>query len=305
MDEYSRTALLAAVPRGMHAEMSDDPLLNDTLVAELYTDEEAEQMTSVGLKTALSEEESQQLGDTYSLHEAWELVFRHGAFAASSVARNQYAEDCLEMAVQEHGIDQYVLVGAGLETFAWRRPELAERLTIFELDHPASQEFKRERLAGADLSVPESFHFVSVDLEAESVPSALAETAYTPTRPAFYSWLGVTPYLPSEAISGTLQSIAEGSAAGSELVFDFADTKGSNPETATPRIRRFMRMVEDMGQSIGPGLEVATIEDELNRLGFELVELLSPEDQRRRYFTDQPDYFAPTEHYHFVHTRVA
>lgn len=304
MDEHSRTALLAAVPRAMHAEMSDDPLLKDTLTAELYTDEEAEQMTGVGLKTALSDEETEGLGDTYSLHDAWERIFRHGAFAASSVARNRYAEDRLEVAVREHGIDQYVLVGAGLETFPWRRPELADRLIVFELDHPATQEFKRDRLATADLSVPDSVRFVPVDLEAETVPAALAETEYAADRPAFYSWLGVTPYLPREATFGTLESIAEGSATGSELVFDFVDVEGSNPETTTPRIRRFIRMVEEMGQSTGPGLELATIEDELNRLGFELVELLSPDDQRRRYFTDQPNYFAPTEHYHFVHARV-
>lgn len=304
MDEHSRTALLAAVPRAMHAEMSDDPLLNDTLTAELYTDEEAEQMTAVGLKTALSDEETEGLGDTHSLREAWERIFRHGAFAASSVARNRYAEDRLEVTVRDHGIDQYVLVGAGLETFSWRRPELADRLTVFELDHPATQEFKRDRLARANLSVPDSVHFVPVDLEAETVPAALAETEYAGDRPAFYSWLGVTPYLPTEATFGTLESIAEGSATGSELVFDFVDVEGSNPETTTPRIRRFVRMVEEMGQSTGPGLELATIEDELNRLGFELVELLSPDNQRRRYFTDQPDYFAPTEHYHFVHARV-
>lgn len=304
MDEHVRTALLAAVPRGMHAQMSDDPILDDTLASRLYTDEEREQMTGIGLQTGLSEEQRRQLGETYSLTEAWEMAFRHGAFAAASVARNRYAEDCLETAVREHGIDQYVLVGAGLETFAWRRPELADRLTILELDHPASQEFKRDRLAAADLSVPDSLQFVSVDLASEPVGSALADTAYTADRPAFYSWLGVVPYLPTEATFGTLRSIAEGSAPGSELVFDFVDAEGSTPETTTPRIRRFMRMVEEMGQSTGPGLELATIEDELNRLGFDLVELLSPDEQRQRYFTDQPDYFGPTEHYHFVHVRV-
>lgn len=305
MDEHSRTAILAAVTRGMHAEMVDDPLLDDRLAAELYTDDEKEQITGIGLKTGLSEEQLQQLGEKYSLTEAWEMAFRHGAFAASSVARNRYAEDCLETATKEHGIDQYVIVGAGLDTFAWRRPELANQLTIFELDHPASQEFKRDRLAAAELSVLDSLHFVSVNLEAESVPSALADTAFRTDSPAFYSWLGVTPYLPTEAIFGTLLSIAEGSAAGSELVFDFVDAEGSNPETTTPRIRRFMQMVEEMGEPVGPGLELSTIEDELNRLGFELVELLSPDDQRRRYFSGQPDYFGPTEHYHFAHVRVA
>lgn len=289
----------------MYAEMADDPLLDDTLAAELYTEEERERITNVGLRTALSESQLRQLGDSYSDRDAWELAFRHGAFAASSVARNRYAEDCLETAVREHGVDQYVLVGAGLETFPWRRPGLAGDLRIFELDHPATQRFKRERLAAADLAIPDSLHFVSVDLETESVSSALADTEFAMDHPAFYSWLGVTPYLPSEATFGTLQSISEVSAAGSELVFDFVDAEGSNPETSTPRIRRFMRMVEQMGAPTGDGLDLATLEEELNGLGFELVELLSPDDQRRRYFDDQPAYFDSTEHYHFAHVRVS
>lgn len=284
--------------------MVQNPLLDDTLAAELYTDEEAEQITKLGMKMGVSEEQVQELGETYSPQDAWELAFHHGAFAASSVARNRYAEDCLERAVQDRGIDQYVIVGAGLETFQWRRSDLAGDVTVFELDHPTTQELKRERLTAAGLSIPETLHLLPVDLETEPVPSALAGTAYRADRPAFYSWLGVTPYLPSEAIFGTLQSIAEGSTSGSELVFDFVDAEGSNPETTTPRIRRFIQMVEEMGAQTGPGLELSTVDEDLDQLGFELVELLSPDDQRQRYFTDQPDYFGPTEHYHFAHVRV-
>lgn len=304
MDENSRTAVLAAVARGMHAEMSDDPLLDDSLASELYTSEEKQQITDIGMQMGVSPEESQQLGDTYSFAAAWEIAFENGAFAASSVARNRYAEDCLEDAHRKHGIDQYVIIGAGLETFPWRRPELANELTTIELDHPDTQSFKRERLTKAGLDIPDSVHFAPVDLKTERVSSALAKTPYDSATPAFYSWLGVTPYLPSEAIFGTLQDIAEGSAAGSEVVFDFVDTEGSNPETTTDRIRRFIQMIEKMGASAGDGLELATFEKRLNDLGFELVELLSPDDQRRRYFDDQPDYFGPTEHYHFAHVRV-
>lgn len=305
MDQHSRTAILVAVTRGMYSNLADNPVLDDTLANELCSDQEVEQITEMALKTASSNEQRDELGSFTSQEEAWRQIFRHGAFAASSVVRLRYAEDRLQTAVIDDGVDQYVNLGAGLDTFVFRRPDLAEHLTIFELDHPNTQRFKRERLGGADLSIPDSLHFVSVDLEAESVPSALADTAYTTDRPACYSWLGVTPYLSSEAIIGTLQSIVDGSAADSELVFDFVDAEGSNPETTTPRIRRFIRMVEEMGATTGPGLELSTIEDELNRLGFELVELLSPDDQRRRYFADQPEYFGPTEHYHFAHVRVA
>lgn len=237
--------------------------------------------------------------------EAYELAFRHGAFAASTIARNRYAEDCLADGVERGSVDQYVIVGAGLDTFAFRRPDLADEVEVFELDHPASQRFKRERLEAAGLKAPESLHFVPVDLTETPVSAALDDTAFDPDRSAFYSWLGVTPYLPPEAIFATLESIADVSDPGSELVFDFVDAVGSDPETTTPRIRRFMDMVDAMGEPAQRGLPLEAFEEDLARLGFDVVELLDPDEQRRRYFDDQPDYFRPTEHYHFARVEVS
>lgn len=304
MDEHSRTAILAAVTRGMHAEMVEEPLVADTFAPELYTEKEAAEITEFALATALSEEQRRELGESYSMTDAYEMAFRHGAFAASAVARGRYAEDCLADAVARDSIDQYAIVGAGLDTFAFRRPDLAEALEIFELDHPASQRFKRERLEAAGLEPPESLHFVPVDLTTQPVSAALEDTAFDPDRPAFYSWLGVTPYLPPEATFATLESVAEVSAGGSALVFDFVDAVGSAPETTTPRIRRFMRMVDAMGEPAQRGLPLEAFEADLARLGFDVVELLDLDEQRRRYFDSQPDYFEPTEHYHFAHVRV-
>lgn len=305
MDEPSRTAILAAATRGMHAELVDDPLIDGSHVAELYTEEEIERITELGLKTSLSEDQRRELGDEFSLQNAWELAFRHGAFAAAAVVRNRYAEDCLETAVHERGIDQYVNVGAGLDTFPFRRPELAEELTIFELDHPATQGFKRDRLAAAGLTPPPSLHFVPVDLEVTPVADALADTGLDRQRPAFCSWLGVSIYLPSDAIFGTLGSLAEVCADGSELVFDFIDTEGSNPDTTTPAIRRFMQFVGAMGEPVQDGLDLNTLNEDFRRLGLELEERLDSNAQVDRYFADQPDFFGPTEHYHFARGTVA
>jgi len=304
MDDASRSAILTAVTRAMHAQLADEPLLDDAPAAELYTTAEAEQITEVAVGTALAEDERDDLGEDFDLADAWRLAFRHGAFAASSVVRNRYAEDCLGEAVSETGVDQYVIVGAGLDTFAVRRPDLAAHVEVFELDHPATQELKRERVEAAGLEPATAVHYVPVDLEAEPVASALEGTAYDPDRPAFFSWLGVTPYLSPPAIYATLESIADCSAPGSELVFDFADRVGSDPEATTPRIRRFMRLVESMGEPTGPGLPRDGVEAALDERGFDLREVLGPADQRRRYVDDQADYFRATEHYHFVRAAV-
>lgn len=305
MEGPSRTAILVAAARGMHAEMAEQPLVEDALSAELCSEEELTRMTELASDVAISDGEGHGLDGPDSLQEVWKTYFRDAAFAASSVVRNRYAEDCLDASITERGIDQYVIVGAGLDTFAWRRPELTESLTIFELDLPVSQRYKRERLDAAGLAVPDSVRFVPVDLAAEPVSAALADTTFDETSPAFYSWLGVTPYLSSGAIFDTLRSIADASAAGSEVVFDFVDERGCNPETTTPRIRRMLRMVDELGEPFSDGLALAGLEDELEGMGFELLERLDPAEQRRRYFDGQPDYFRPTEHYHFVHLRVA
>ncbi len=253
MDEHSRTAIVAAVTRALHTERAENPILEDEIATELYTPEEAERVVERGLETALTEDQRQQLGADYSLIEAIEIIHRHGAFAAASKARNRYAEDCLENAIRNNEIRQYVIVGAGLDTFAFRRPDLAEELSIFELDHPASQQFKQTRLSNVGLESPESLHFVPVDIVNESVASALSGTAYSVYRPAFFSWLGVTLYLSREAIFATLDSIRQISTEGSELVFDFIDAEGTDPETTTPRIRRLMRMVDQVGEPIQGG----------------------------------------------------
>lgn len=304
MDGNSETAFLSAVLRGLHTQGSDDPILPDPYAPDLYTQAEAESIADVAVDAALSPDQRAELGDEYTLLAAAETCLEHAAFAAAIIARNRYAEDCLEAAVREHGIEQYVIVGAGLDTFVFRRPELAEQLTVIELDHPDSQRDKLERLEAAGLEPPESLHFVPVDLEEESVASALSDTPYDPDRPAFFAWLGVSVYLSMEAIFTTVDSIRSCSGPGSRLVFDFIDTAGANREATTDRIRRLMDLLDQLGEPIRNGLDLATFESEMEDRGYRVRELLRPADQRERYFADRADPLGPTEHYHFAHLSV-
>jgi len=144
-----------------------------------------------------------------------------GALASIRVAittRSRYTEARLARAV-DRGVDQYVLLGAGLDSFAYRSP-LTDRLHVYEVDRPATQAWKRERLAAARISVPARVDLVAVDFTIDSLEDRLVGTGFDPSRPAFLSWLGVTQYLTTDAIGATLDVIG-GFAAGTELVMEY------------------------------------------------------------------------------------
>src|SRR5579864_4150569 len=118
------------------------------------------------------------------------------------VARSRYAEDQLAEAVAR-GTRQYVVLGAGLDTFACRNPFAG--LRVFEVDHPATQSWKRKQLESVGIPVPTSLTFVPIDFEKQTLAQALEPAGFKADQPAFFSWLGVTPYLPSEIVLANLQ----------------------------------------------------------------------------------------------------
>ena len=135
------------------------------------------------------------------------------------LARSHHAERCLQAAVAA-GVNQYVIVGAGLDSFHWRRPIWAKNLAVYEVDHPATQAMKRARCAAsALLGEP---HWVAANFERESVADALLRSDFDHRQPAFFAWLGVTHYLKPAATRATLAALAEVAVPGSELVFDYS-----------------------------------------------------------------------------------
>ena len=137
------------------------------------------------------------------------------------VARSRYAEEKLAEAVAQ-GVRQYVLLGAGLDTFAYRNPH--PDLRVFEVDHPATQAWKQRLVAAAELPPQPNLTYVPVNFEAETLPQRLAEAGYDPEAPSFFAWLGVVPYLTLAAFRATISTIATGSP-GSGIVFDYSQPR--------------------------------------------------------------------------------
>ncbi len=214
------------------------------------------------------------------------------------VLRSRYTEDQLEQAI-ESGTSQYVILGAGHDTFALRRQDLADKVRVFEIDHPATQEVKRQRVQKAIGSIPPNLTFVPVNFEIDKMDEELAKAGFDSQKPAFYSWLGVTYYLTPEAIRDTLDRVAEISAPGSRLVFDFKVAKHIISDEWRTLCEKMESFVARRGEPMLTDFTPQSLSDLMARHGYTEVEMIPPEEQRNRYLGDRTD-FEPTEFFHFA-----
>jgi methyltransferase (TIGR00027 family) len=201
-------------------------------------------------------------------------------------ARTSFAEAALARGVEERGVRQLVVLGAGLDTFACRNP--FPGLRVFEVDHPATQAWKRRRLEEAGIAAPDSLVFAPVDFEREALLDGLIGAGFDPARRTFFTWLGVVPYLTEAAIDSTLREVA-GIAGGGEVVFDYSNPPASlSPEMSAMHARRAAR-VAAAGE---PFLSYFDLHARLKALGFDEIEDLGPPGLVARYLEPR-DFAAP------------
>lgn len=273
---------MVAFLRAQHHLHDEPKLLDDPYAHQLLTAAEVSAFTEQYLRDGL--ELGVAPGDPQSV---LARTLREAGTAAHVLSRARYTEDRLMMAV-EQGVAQYVLVGAGLDTFAFRRADVRDRVQVFELDHPQTQAVKRARLAAAGLTNPPNLHFGTVDFERESVAEALKRLAFRSDQPAVFAWLGVTSYLTRAAIEGTWQAMRSVAACGSELVFDFLHP-GALSETAPPTLRKLLERTRSMGEPMITGIEPALLAAGLEAAGWTLIESLDVVAIQQRYFAARTD----------------
>ena len=244
----SKTALGVAIRRAAHQLVDRPPVLVDPIAVRLVGE-----------------------GHPRLMERAMHPVGRD--FRAFMAVRSRYTEDQLAVAVAL-GVTQYVVLGAGLDTFAYRNP--FDALRVFEVDFPATQAGKRDRLAEAGISVPESLTFVPLDFEHHTLAEGLADAGFDARKAAFFGWLGVVPYLTPEAFRATLAAIGQ-LPAGTAVSFDYA----ISPETLGPLGRvafdRLAERVAAAGEPFQLFFTPETMELELRRAGFQRIEQLDYE----------------------------
>ncbi|MEN6460411.1 MAG: class I SAM-dependent methyltransferase [Syntrophomonas sp.] len=294
------TAIMIAFMRGFHAVNDDPKIFNDTLAYELLPEEVRE-----GLKQHLTESAAQMAPELAKECVDAEASFRLAVhtMAGPMLARARFMEDRLEDAIGK-GISQYIILGAGLDTFAFRRLDLADRLQVFELDLPDVQEIKQRRLAQLNLPKPHNLHFIPVDFTQQTLTSVLKIAEYDPGRLSFFSWMGVTQYLPLEAVWATLKDIVSLSTAGSEIVFDYYDKSAFDPEKTSHRLKYIIETTRSIGEAIITGFEPSKLSMELAPLGLRLLDNLGREEIQQRYFKECTQGYSAGDYIHFACAEV-
>jgi len=293
-NQISQTALSTAYIRSYHARHDTPKIFDDFLAYHLLTDETRATIEKQFARS-LSYIDPEQAAACPDQATALAWSMRAMAVPSITLARARYAEDCLEGTVGQ-GVRQYVILGAGMDTFAFRHPEMLDQLQVFEVDHPATQYYKRNRLAKLGWKLPESLHFIPVDFTRKSLTEALADSSYDPQGKSFFNWLGVTMFLTRDAVSATLRAIAAIAPPGSPVIFDYLDNDAFSPTRTAKRVRLMMDGVRRLGEPIICGFDPFELNRELARLGMRLIENLSPSSIQECYFQGRGDGYYATEH---------
>ncbi|MBR7991389.1 class I SAM-dependent methyltransferase [Burkholderia cenocepacia] len=271
-DAPDSTAARVALWRALHVELDAPP--------HVLTDE-------IGLQLLAPEPGWQQRGD---MDPQFTRPFR-----ASIVARARFIEDLVtEQAAR--GVRQYVILGAGLDSFVQRRPEMASRVTVFEVDQPVPQRWKQRRLVELGYGVPDWLRFVPVDFEAkQSWRDALVGAGFDAGQPAVVVSTGVSMYLTREANAAALREVAS-LAPGSTFAMTFLLPL----ENADPDVRPGLEMAAKGARASGTPFISFFMPDQIRALareaGFAKAEHVSAAELTRRYFADRTDGLRPPNH---------
>jgi methyltransferase (TIGR00027 family) len=212
---------------------------------------------------------------------------RSRSLRAFIVLRSRYAEDRLALAVQR-GVRQYVILGAGLDSFPYRNPYSKSSLRVFEVDHPATQSWKRQRLIQTGIAIPDSLVFAPVDFEKQTLAEGLKKAGFRTDMPAFFSWLGVVVYLTSPSVMQTLEYVAS-LPPESEIVFDYSPPASRMSDSQRIGHEWLAERVAAIGEPWITYFDPSVLASELPRLGFKHLEDFGPEAANRRYFKGRAD----------------
>lgn len=256
----SRTALRVAHRRAVHQVLDQPCILNDPIAVPL-------------------------LGQDFAIDHAREAHPLARVFRAFMAARSRFVEDELATLVRQ-GVRQYVVLGSGLDTFAYRNP--FPELRVFEVDFPATQEWKRTVLAEAEIAIPANVTFVPLDFEHQTLTEGLAAAGLEIRQSGFFGWLGVVPYLTLEAFRSSIAAIAQ-LPPPCAVTFDFV----LSPELLGPRARAAFEMLSERVSSAGEPFQLffapEKLKSELHSAGFSQVELTGANELNRLYFSGRSD----------------
>jgi methyltransferase (TIGR00027 family) len=253
----SHTARGAVAYRAIHQTLDGGVIFSDPFAAKILDDETRGRLNETAADPSLR---------------PWRLFI---------AARSRFSEDTLAACVAR-GVRQVVVLGAGLDTFSLRNPHAGQGVRVFEVDYPATQGWKRERLKQAGLAIPTSLTFAPVDFERQSLADGLRAAGFQADRPAFFQWLGVVPYLTRKAVSLTLDFIA--GVPESEVVFDYAEPFENYPDDRRADVMEVAARAASRGEPWLSLFDPAELSKLLRNKGFGIVEDLGLAEIAERFY---------------------
>jgi methyltransferase (TIGR00027 family) len=278
----SATAQRVAMRRAAHQLLDDPKVFDDPIALRIIGKESA---------SALQSDAPQS--------EATRLSTYLRAFVA---ARSRRAEDELALGVRR-GVRQYVILGAGLDTFTYRNPHPQGVLHVFEVDHPTTQTWKRERLEEIGIALPGDLTSAPVDFETQTLGEGLRSAGYDMGKCGFFSWLGVTEYLTTEAVMATLRFIAS-APMGSGVVFDYMISASLLDPAQRSRFDGLSQRVASVGEQWQAFFDPRLLTRDLQAMGFEYNEDNGPEEINTKYFKNRKDGLRVGSLSHVMNARV-
>lgn len=201
------------------------------------------------------------------------------------IARSRYVDDYLQKCI-DNGLEQFVILGAGYDSRAYRFDKLKEGIKIFEVDHPATQKVKMEKLKEIFGNLPGHVKYVSIDFDREKLPVELFKNGYEKKLKTLFIWEGVTYYITTEAVDDTLGFVSNNSGKGSSIIFDYLQPSVVNRSSIRNRSKAVRRLVARSGETLCLGLEKETIKAFLSERGFCQVENVNSTSFKGAYFKE-------------------
>jgi methyltransferase (TIGR00027 family) len=298
-DESSITSLVSAFTRAYHSQNDTPIIFNDNLAKDLIQPEEFFAIKNnmvEGISFFCQEAANQFMGQEDEILK-WITQVQ---LSPTPLARASFCEKVLHNELML-GLKQYVILGAGLDTFSLRHPELGSILEIFEVDHPATQESKKKRMGQAKLEIPQNLHFVPLDFTETFSIQTLIEEGFDPNKKTFISLLGVSYYLTKEENASLVERIFAKLPAGSSIVMDYADENLFEEKGSYNRVDNMLKMAAAAGEPMKSCFSYDEMERMLEKSDLLIYEHLSPSDINEQFFSYRNDYLSAFETIHYLH----
>lgn len=292
------TSLVSAFSRAFHAK-EDQPIIFNDFIAKDFLSPEEYKAISANMANGInffSPKMAEQLKGNDAAILKWVTQIQ---LSPTPLARAAFAEKVV-LNELKLGTQQYVILGAGLDTFAWRYPSLTD-VTIFEVDHPATQKFKLERLQQAGYDIPRHLKLIEMDFTKELSLEKLIAAGFDPSKKTVFSLLGVTYYLTEPELQQMLHVFFKDLPQGSSIVFDFADEHLFTKPGIFNRVQNMVQMAQVSGETMKFATSLSDLEKLLSKEQLLIYEHLSPQDIQNQYFANRHDDLQAFETIHYIH----